>query len=990
MDRDQWQRIRALFEETVRQPSQDQERFLEEACSEDPSLIPHVKQLLQAERDSKDFLEPPADEGVARLVDESPSQTVTATTIGSYEIRRLVASGGMGRVYEAEQKNPQRVVALKMLRHQLATPAALRRFRHESELLARLKHPAIAQIFEAGTHFEGDGPTRHELPFFAMEYVEGAQDVVGYANDRGLSIEDRLRLFILICEGVHHGHQRGVIHRDLKPANLLIDAAGRPKIIDFGVARVIDAEQATDTRLTEAGQIMGTMHYMSPEQIEADANEVDTRSDIYSLGVCLYELLTGYLPFEIDQAPMHKAARIITETEPIKPGRRVRSLIGDLERIILKAMHRDRDQRYAAVSDLSGDLRRFLAHEPVLAGPPGTAYRMKKFIRKYRVGVTAAVLVVLALLCGMTGIVLGLIEAREQHRIAELEKEKAIEAQKEAEAQRDVARKEVLKSHTVIDFLKEMFACASPWQDGRDVKVVDILDRAAARIETALEHEPEVEAMLRFEVGRVYYRLGLLDEALPHIEYAMVGLSSILGEASEEAIGARNLLTLLLERKGLLERAERHARETLQISRKFFNEDHQSTLGSMNNLAIVLQMRACYEEAGELHRAVLEKRISRHGENHLLTAYSMNNLANVLQDMDRPEDAVELYRKAFEVRETHLGLDHPDTVTAQSNLATTMMTLGRTQDAEPLLRKVHAVRLRELGEDHPSTLEALQNLGVLEANLGHFPEGEKILREVTERMIRVFGEENLNTLDSMHQHGNVLLQMERFEEAEALVERTLDGLIDQLGEDHPKTLDSKRCMARLQLRLGRYVVAEEQMRALLQDSSRIFGPDHTDTLIDMNNLSTLLIMQKRNTEAEPFMRMAVEGYRRIHGDEHMPTLLIRNNFAALLLDIDREDEAEAVSRDVIEIASKILPAGNLYIDVFTIGHGVALTRLGRLEEAEEKLLRCLENLKAGLGEGHMWTQAVIRNLAKLYRAWEKPEKEEFYQAMLPESEGFKE
>ncbi|MFH1999157.1 MAG: serine/threonine-protein kinase, partial [Planctomycetota bacterium] len=496
MQPERWQEIRSLFEETIRHEPRDRASFLDKACAHDSELKRHVEQLLRAEQESNHFLEPPRADEMVRFFEDPPEERMEQVRIGSYQIRRLIASGGMGRVYEAEQQNPQRMVALKMLRYRLATTSALRRFRHESDLLARLRHPAIAQIYEAGTHIEGAGPTRSELPYFAMEYVEGAQDIVSFSQSRALSLRARIALFIRVCDGVQHGHQRGVIHRDLKPANILVDLDGQPKVIDFGVARLVDDDVAARTRLTEAGQVMGTVQYMSPEQLESDPQGMDTRSDIYSLGVCLYELLTGRLPYDTDQQPMHRAARIITETEPVSPGAVDRALANDLEWIVMKAMNKDREQRYAAVSELAGDLHRYLSNEPVQAGPPGAAYQVRKFIRRHRTGVVAGVFVLLALLCGMGGILIGLIEAREQQRIAEFEKEKAQEAKTLAEAQRDRARKEVLKSRSLVDFLGEMFSCASPWEDGRHVKVVDILNRSASKIEEALGHEPEVEALL--------------------------------------------------------------------------------------------------------------------------------------------------------------------------------------------------------------------------------------------------------------------------------------------------------------------------------------------------------------------------------------------------------------------------------------------------------------------------------------------------------------
>ncbi len=307
------------------------------------------------------------------------------TTVGRFRIDAVLASGGMGTVYLAEQERPKRTVALKVLREGLASPSMLRRFDHESQILARLRHPGIAQVYEAGTH----KAVGRSVPFFAMELIPDAQPITNYTHERATDTRERLRLFQQVCDAVQHGHQKGVIHRDLKPSNILVDASGRVKIIDFGVARCTDSDVAVTTMHTDVGQLIGTLQYMSPEQCEADPLGIDTRSDVYSLGVVLYELLTGRLPYDVTHRAMHSAARVICEQSPDRPSTVDRDVKGDLETIVLKALEKDRDARYQSAGALGRDVERYLHHEPIEAAPPTLWTRYLRWVARHPVASSA-------------------------------------------------------------------------------------------------------------------------------------------------------------------------------------------------------------------------------------------------------------------------------------------------------------------------------------------------------------------------------------------------------------------------------------------------------------------------------------------------------------------------------------------------------------------------------------------------------------------------
>ena len=395
MTASRWRRMAEVFEGARSLAAEQRAAYLDEACGRDGELRGEVEELLRVGTAAIDGFVSAWASGSAHTGPES-TEVRSGARIGGYRLLRVLASGGMGTVWEAEQETPHRRVALKVMRFGFSAPEDVSRFRYESEILGRLQHPGIAQVFEAGTHV-----AETEVPYFVMEFIEGARTILEYARDEELSVRRRLELLLLVCDAVQHGHQNGVIHRDLKPSNLLVDARGRPKIIDFGIARVVDTEAAERTLRTQAGQILGTLQYMSPEQFGADPGAVDTRTDVYALGVVMYELLVGRGPFDLAGKAIHEAARIVSLEPAARPSSIERSLGGDLEWIVLKAIEKDRERRYATASELAADIQRHLADEPVRAGPPSRIYNVRKFVMRHRFGVAASALVVVLLVSGL-------------------------------------------------------------------------------------------------------------------------------------------------------------------------------------------------------------------------------------------------------------------------------------------------------------------------------------------------------------------------------------------------------------------------------------------------------------------------------------------------------------------------------------------------------------------------------------------------------------
>ncbi len=473
MNGDRWVRMQQLFEEALRLPPGKRTAFVQQACGNDAELRAELESLLEHDsRAGEDFLLPPerSREAIRQALEHVRLETADEAVegpdpligqrIGRYHIKARIAAGGMAVVYEAVQQRPHRVVALKVMKPQIAARSAVRRFEFEAQVLARLRHPNIAQVFEAGTHELGGA----RVLFFAMEYIPGARDIIEYATRKGLGIRERLELFLGVCDAVHHGHARGVIHRDLKPSNILIDASGRPKVIDFGVARATDSDLALTTQQTHIGQLVGTIQYMSPEQCDADPHEIDTRSDVYSLGVVLYELLSGTLPYDATGSTIYRAAKVIQEREPRRLGSVKPRLAGDLETIVHKALEKDRERRYASAAELAADIRRYLAGEPITARPPSAWYVLRKFAGRHRAAFVASLLVLLTLVGAVAVSSVFALVARRQRNAALLAERDARRAERQARQSENVARRERRRARFRA-YTSRLSAAQGAWAD---------------------------------------------------------------------------------------------------------------------------------------------------------------------------------------------------------------------------------------------------------------------------------------------------------------------------------------------------------------------------------------------------------------------------------------------------------------------------------------------------------------------------------------------
>ncbi|HKQ63318.1 MAG TPA: serine/threonine-protein kinase [Candidatus Polarisedimenticolaceae bacterium] len=674
--------------------------------------------------------------------DDLPTAPAGATApalfdrIGNYRILRVVGQGGMGVVYEAEQEQPvRRRVALKLVSWGMDTARVIARFESERQALALMDHPNIARVFDAGATEQG-------RPYFVMEYIEGVPITV-YADDHRLDLRARLELFVQVCHGVQHAHHKGVIHRDLKPGNVLVriqDGGPVPTIIDFGVAKATGERSKDGALHTELGQVVGTPEYMSPEQVEGGL-DVDTRTDVYSLGVLLYELLTGTRPFQSsgpERASVDEIRQWIRDEEPARPSTRarlhsdsgalVRGLRGELDWITMKALEKDRARRYESPGELAADIGRHLRAEPVLAGPPTATYRLGKFVRRHRVGVAGAGVLVLALVLGIVGTTHGLIRARRA----------------EASARQDSAT-----AQQISQFLVGLFTVSSPDESrGKTITALELLDQGAARIEKELSAQPAVRAKLMGTIGEVFRSLALYDRARPLLEHA------------------------------------------LGTSRELLGPDHPDTLQIASSLGILHMEQGRFAEAEPLLLGAVHSRQQALGEDHFETQKAKNNLALLYRNQGRSAEAERLYREVLETQRRLLGPEDPATLRLAANLALVYLDQQKFADAEPLFIATLEKQERVLGESHPDTLASMNNLAILRWYQKRFDEAGELYRRAMEIQLRVLGEAHPDTLASLNNLAILYQANGRYDEAEALHLKAFEGRNRVLGPHHPETLRS--------------------------------------------------------------------------------------------------------------------------------------------------------------------------------------------------------
>jgi non-specific serine/threonine protein kinase/serine/threonine-protein kinase len=895
LDPDRWRAASPLLDQALELPEKERAAWLRALRARDPQLAADVETLLGEDETLQrgQFLE----QGPTA----PPAPSITREAIGPYRFLQKIGEGGMGEVWLAEQTSPvRRRVALKLIKQGMDTRQVIARFEAERQALALMDHPCVAKVFEAGSTPSG-------RPYFAMEYVKGIP-ITTFCDRHLLSTRERLELFVQLCEGVQHAHQKAIIHRDLKPSNVLVveqDGHRLPKVIDFGVAKATAQKLTEKTMFTELGVLIGTPEYMSPEQADLTDEDVDTRTDVYSLGVILYELLVGALPFdpkELRSGGYEGIRRRIREEEPKRPSTRLstlgeesgesarlrrtdrgtllRQLRGDLDWITMKALEKDRARRYSSPMDLAADITHHLRDEAVGARPPSTSYRARKFVRRHRLGVATAALVSVVLIAGVVGTGMGLVQARR------------------AEA---AAKEEQARAEKVATFLSGMLEGMDAVAMGETVRT-QITDQLAAA-ETRRGHSGRaatgptttpLEGVNTVDVARQLVDGEILRKAAKRVESDLGG-DPVLAISLYHTIGSAEASLQLYE----------PARETceraLELSIRTYGEDHGTTLHLRSDLATALRRTGRYREAEAVYLRIIESARRALGEDAKETLSAMNFLGDTYRSEGRHGEAGPLLRETLERMRRVLGQDDIETLQTSNNLALVLGDERQYAEAEALLRDT-AERMKRVAKDRGEPLNTACNLAMVLRNSGHNEEAEKLLVELHAESGRVLGEDALITSRIRTHLGSVYFSQKRYGEAEDLMRDTL----------------------------GR-------MR-------RSLGKDHAETLLQVHGLGAVLMARGRNTEAEQLLLEAVSGFERAFGAGHMRTLSASNDLGSLYEQTGRAAEAErrfAETAQALEGAHPV-PLDEIYAEAafhlasLAAGRGdrsAALTWLGKAVDA---------------------------------------------------------
>lgn len=982
MDPKRWHRAQELFHQAASLSAGECAEFLDRVCSGDDELRSMVDRLLAADSDSPSLLDLGAGELAALVEDDFETPP---TRLGRYEILEQVGRGGMGTVYLARRADGsfERSVALKVIRAGLDSDEPLRRFRSEARILARLEHPSIARLYDAGVE---DGQ-----PYLAMEYVRGER-IDRYCDARGLGISRRLALFRRVCEAVQHAHQNLVVHRDLKPSNILITDDGEVKLLDFGISKLVEDEVEGGADLTRTGMRAMTVEYSSPEQVRGDP--VTAASDVYSLGVVLYELLTGRRPYENGQTPL-ETARAVLETDAGRPSSAVtrpdaplaitsqeespspaglaklrgmtpdqlsRRLRGDLDTILLKALQKKPERRYASVQVLIDDLRRHLDGRPVVARPDTVPYRLRKFVRRNWVGVAAGAAVVVALVVGLTVAVW-------QARVAS--------------AQRDVARLEAEKANRITDFLIDVFEVADPATARADtLTAVQILDRGAGRIETELSSEPLVQATMMDVIGRVYTSLSLYGRADSLLTRGLERRAQLLGpEHPDVATSSFHLASLAYLRGD--SNADSLFREVVALRRRVLDPGDPVLAVSLTQYAFSLlgsdddAAEAALDEAIGIYREAP-------GDHETDIADATYARGFIRHDQGEYEEAERLYREALRVQRERFGPNHPKTLTTTSNLGSLLQLLGRYEAADSALQAVLAARRNVFGTTHARVANSLVALAELRYAQGAYDEAERYVREALALREQLYGSDNQNTIFTRFYLARVLQARGEFGQAESLFHDVL-AAAEARGEANANTARLVNSFAGYLETSGDVAGAETFYRRALELYRQVVGEDHPFTAIVQGNVAATLLDQGELDVAESLFRKSLETLRAAWSDDHQTVGVARLQLGTLLMQKGELQDAEASMREALRVIENALPPDHWRVGQARMRFGACLADMERFGEAEPLLLSSFEILEPQQRARFRDWRQLLSELFDLYTALDRPDEATRYQELYRKS-----
>ncbi len=929
---------------------------------------------------------------------------------GRYTLVDVIGEGGMGSVYLAEQTEPvKRQVALKLIKTGMDSRGVLARFDAERQALALMDHPNIARIYDGGLTPAGQ-------PFFVMELVSGVP-LTEYCDAQRLTVQARLELFVAVCQAVQHAHQKGIIHRDLKPGNVLVtevDGRPTPKVIDFGVAKATEVK-LTDMSLADVGAIVGTPAYMSPEQADPTSMDIDTRTDVYALGVMLYELLTGSPPLDAQQfqrGAILEMLRMVREVDPprpstrlstadalpniaanrsIEPARLAKLLQGELDWVVMKALEKDRTRRYETANGLARDIQRYLADEIIEARPPSRGYRLQKLVKRNKGQVIAASLVFLTLVGGIVGTSLGMASARRaQNAEAEqranavdqrdkaiaaerqtaierdkalaaerqtaIERDKAIAAERQAAIARDTAIAAEAKTNTINEFLtNDLLTQAEPEKNAAEDKVtlLEVLDRAAEKVGTRFANQPKLEAALRKTIAGTYHGLGSWEKAEAQYR-AMLDAARKHDPRSADAYMVQGELAHILRHR------DRPYAEVLEMAEaaakgleRTLGPDHPYTLLTLNNLAMAYRNAGKFPEAVTLLERVGDASIAKLGPGHPNTLYTLQSLAAAYSGVGRLPEAIALLERVRDAQIAKRGPDHPDTLSTLDDLTAMYAAAGRLTEAIPLLERVRDAQIARLGPDHPTTLHTLHNLASAYQAVGKDPEAIALLERVRDARIAKLGPDHADTLNTLNNVAKAYQAVGKVPEAIALFERVRDARIAKLGPDHPETLSTLQGLAAAYWSSKQLDKSVPLFEDVLKRQEAELGRQHPDTQLTVANLGVNYKDAGRLKEAIPLLEEAHQSAKRLATLRWVADPLINAYMKA-----GRSAEAAKLAQDLPDDPSTPIALENL---------ALAYWSAKQLDKSVPLFEDVLKRREATLGRQHSDTQLAVANLGVNYK-----------------------
>lgn len=918
----------------------------------------------------------------ADIIKDTPSEDVIVPKqIGEYTILREIGHGGMAFVYEAKHERTGRTVALKVIRH-LGSSVDKRKklFRRELESLVRLKHPNIATMYDAGQTSDG----QH---FFAMELIKGMSLAEYLSSEPDTrtggqpTIKKRLELFRKICDAIQYAHQRGVIHCDLKPSNIFIDDQGNPKILDFGLARVLDVDVSMSLSMVDAGKIIGTLTYMSPEQAQGHLEEIDVRSDVYSLGIILFEMLTGRLPYGSRHVRVTEAIRNACETMPTRPGTINPGLRGDLETIMLKALEKDPAIRYQAAVSLAGDIKRYLTDQPILARSPTTIYQLQKLVRRHKLA--AALMVVLFVISIAFAIIFGI----QTTRVAE---------------ERDKAQIAAQRAERTNDFFEYMLASVNPEAQGPEVLVVSVLDKAASGIDVELRDSPDVLASLHDTIGRSYLALRFTDKAQRHLRAAL--------ELRRELYGERHpLYAASLHQMGQLAATRHNPREALRIQmeayelrREILGNEHPDIAESLSDIAAVHKAFGDFDKAEQLckqamamrRRLGVENRDLAHsvmsfgmtlvqsgrfdeaepfltealntqrrllGEDHIDIAVTLMNYGEVYYQRADYDAAERIYREQIKILRKNYDYPNHFLAIALSDLALTLHAKGQLKEAEAFHCEAIDVQDKAIGPEHMNFALNLNNYAWFLKTQGRYREAEPLCRKVYRLWASDPELTNPGSAYASQNLADILIELGQFEEAEKLHQYALRAWKIMFADQHPKTAVPLTGLGRINELRGDHTTAEDYYRQALKIRNQQLGELHPETAEAMTYLGNILEMQDK-PGAEVLYDKAISAIR-THLPNHRPDLIKPLCQLAMLKVHEREfDDAAALIQEALTIERSLQREKHPNLALCLVG--LAKLRLAEKDamNAEPLLREALDIQQTRLANGDKRTETTLSAL----------------------------